>query len=446
MLDITRRSLLWSAAAGAGLATATPAAAAASGLVPAAELGIRPDPARDQSRALQEAIDTVSAAGGGLFLPPGVYVAGGLVIERPFHLAGLAGLTRLVQAGREPVVAVRHTRDVVLDGLTVDGQRRPLAGERPALVAADTVRDLTLLDCLLANAAGTAAVLTGCSGSVRHNRFADCAVAALFCLDSRGLEIAHNRVARMGDNGIQVWQSQRRTDGTVVTGNRIEAIGAASGGEGQYGNGISVFRAGEVVVANNRIDGCVYSAVRSNSGSNVQILGNSCSASGEVALYAEFAFEGAIIASNLVDGAATGVSITNFDHGGRLAVCSGNLIRNLVLHHSSDQRGNGISVEADTVVTGNVVEGAPTAGLWLGWGRGFRNISATGNVLRDCGVGITCSLADGARDGLIANNIISGARTAAIVGMNHHLPVTGDLALPGATVPAQLTITGNAVS
>ena len=39
--------------------------------------------------------------------------------------------------------------------------------------------------------------------------------------------------------------------------------------------------------------------------------------------------EGAIIADDLVDKAATGVSVTNFNEGGRLAVVQGNLIRNL---------------------------------------------------------------------------------------------------------------------
>ena len=50
----------------------------------------------------------------------------------------------------------------------------------------------------------------------------------------------------------------------------------------------------------------------------------------EVALYAEFGFEGAVIANNTIDGAAIGVAVTNFNQGGRLAVVQGNLIRNLV--------------------------------------------------------------------------------------------------------------------
>ena len=50
---------------------------------------------------------------------------------------------------------------------------------------------------------------------------------------------------------------------------------------------------------------------------------------GEVAIYSEFGFEGAVIANNTVDGAALGIVACNFNEGGRLAVVQGNLIRNL---------------------------------------------------------------------------------------------------------------------
>ena len=39
--------------------------------------------------------------------------------------------------------------------------------------------------------------------------------------------------------------------------------------------------------------------------------------------------QGSLIANNLIDGAATGISITNLDTGGQLAVCNGNIVRNL---------------------------------------------------------------------------------------------------------------------
>ena len=58
-----------------------------------------------------------------------------------------------------------------------------------------------------------------------------------------------------------------------------------------------------------------------------QITGNNCARSGEVGIYSEFSFEGAMIANNIVDGAATGICVVNFNEGGRLAVVSGNIVR-----------------------------------------------------------------------------------------------------------------------
>jgi uncharacterized secreted repeat protein (TIGR03808 family) len=73
-----------------------------------------------------------------------------------------------------------------------------------------------------------------------------------------------------------------------------------AGGSGQWGNAINVFRADNVIVRGNRIRNAAFTAVRGNAASNLQIVGNTCSGLGEVALYAEFGFEGAVIANNIV--------------------------------------------------------------------------------------------------------------------------------------------------
>ena len=137
-----------------------------------------------------------------------------------------------------------------------------------------------------------------------------------------------------------------------------------------------------VQVAGNSIADCAFSAIRANSASNIQISGNSCARSGETAIYTEFAFEGAVVTGNIVDHAANGISIVNFNEGGRMAVCSANLVRNLstVGPYPADAPGFGvgITVEADVALTGNVVEGAPLYGMQLGWGAFLRNINDVG--------------------------------------------------------------------
>ena len=64
-----------------------------------------------------------------------------------------------------------------------------------------------------------------------------------------------------------------------------------------------------------------------------------------------------VIANNLVAGAATGIEVTNFNDGGRLATVQGNVIRELFRREAEpiDKRGVGIAVEADTAVSGNTM-------------------------------------------------------------------------------------------
>ncbi len=208
-------------------------------------------------------------------------------------------------------------------------------------------------------------------------------------------------------------------------------VAAKAGGNGQNGNGINVFRAGNVLVSHNRISDCAFSAVRNNSGHNCQIVNNSCSRLGEVAIFVEFGFEGTVVSGNLIDEAAMGISITNFNEGGRLAVCANNIVRKITGARSNpDTRAVGIAAEADTIVTGNIVEESPLIGISLGWGAFCRNLSATNNLLRRCGIGITASLSKDAGAVLIAGNTIASPLQAAILGMDHEQAVTDDLAKP----------------
>ena len=148
------------------------------------------------------------------------------------------------------------------------------------------------------------------------------------------------------------------------------------------------------------------------------------------------------------DGAALGVAVTNFNVGGRLAVVQGNIIRNLAAHRpqgGADFAGVGIGVEADTAVTGNVIENAPNIGIVAGFGQYLRDVTVNANVVRGADYGIAVSVAPGAGSAVIADNMISGARRAAIVGMEWNKAVTGDLSRDGAERYAQISVSGNRV-
>lgn len=447
-----RRSLI---AAGLGLG-ATAAAAAPSGprpatasatrgAVPSVAGRLQPDAAHDQSAALQALIDEAAAAGSTLQLPPGRFIVADIKLRPGTRLTGHGAATRLVlAAGARRCLTATAADDIALESLLVDGGGTRLDDTATGLVSLADCRRLTIRDVTIDASGRDGIALQRCSGRVSDCHIRHAADAGLRSLDAAGLDIEHNVVADCANNGILVWRSKPGEDGTRVAGNRIERIAASAGGSGQNGNGINVFRASSVLVSGNRIADCAYSAVRGNAASDIAIVGNHCSRLGEVALYAEFGFEGALIASNLVDGAACGVSVTNFNEGGRLAVVQGNLIRNIVRREAEpvDKRGEAIAVEADTCVTGNTIDSAATCGISIGTGRYLRDVSATGNLIRNARVGILIS-ADRAGGAVhVTGNMISGCSDGAIRGSQSGRAVGPDLARQP-TETARVTIAGN---
>ncbi len=456
-MTFDRRRLFATLAGAAGVASVTaPALAYPTGTkaeparasVEGSMFGLRPGATEDQSSPLQRAIDYAASARAVLQLAPGIYRAGGLRLPSFTAIAGVAGATRIVMSTGPALLMAEGGDHISLSGLVLDGGNVPLP-QQSGLIHLAQARAVRITDCEIANAGGNGIALQAVEGDVSGNTIS-AADAAIFSLDAAGLKISGNDVRSAGNNGILVWRSSAGDDGTLIVDNRIEAIANRSGGSGQYGNAINVFRANNVIVRGNRIRNAAFSAVRGNAASNLQILGNTCTGLGEVALYAEFGFEGAVIANNIVDGAAIGVSVTNFNDGGRLAVVQGNLIRNVTAQRPAgtdpnDDFGIGIGVEADTLVSGNVVENAAHAGITAGAGPYLRDVAISANMVRNADYGITVSVSPGAGTSLIADNLISGARRGAIVGMEWKKPVTGDLTKEDATRFAQLTINGNRV-
>jgi uncharacterized secreted repeat protein (TIGR03808 family) len=150
-----------------------------------------------------------------------------------------------------------------------------------------------------------------------------------------------------------------------------------------------------------------------------------------VAIYAEFTFEGCVIANNLVDRASIGVSITNFNENGRLAVATGNIVRHLFRRLNPETGGlgggTGIAVEADTSVTGNVIEDAEFAGIAIGYGPYQRNVLCSGNVARRCAYGVTVSVVSNSGAAQITNNILAECSRGKVVGFEYEKAVSGDL-------------------
>jgi uncharacterized secreted repeat protein (TIGR03808 family) len=454
VMDVNRRHLIGASAAGVAGALAMPSDAARAAPLMSTlgrdvtQFGVRPGSPDDQTRALQRAIDEAARTKTPLALPPGIYRTGLLRLSSGSQLVGVRGATKLMFTGGASMLSGEGADSLSLNGITLDGGGIALPARR-GLIHCLAGRDLRITDCEIIGSGGGAIWLEQVSGDVSGNIITDTAVTAIVSFDAKGLIVSRNSIIATGDNGIEILRTAIGDDGTLVADNRIEDIKAGPGGSGQYGNAINAFRAGNVIVRGNRIRNCDYSAVRGNSASNIQITGNSVSDVREVALYSEFSFEGAVIAGNTVDGAAVGVSVCNFNEGGRIAVVQGNIIRNLLPKRPigtapDDDAGIGIYVEADSAVTGNVIENAPAFGIVAGWGEYLRDVAITGNVIRKAFAGIGVSVVPGAGTALVNNNMISETPRGAVVGLDHARAITGDLSIDGAERHAQVVIGTNA--
>ncbi|MCR9138983.1 MAG: TIGR03808 family TAT-translocated repetitive protein [Alphaproteobacteria bacterium] len=419
------------------------------GSLDASSLGLRPGASDDQSRMLSGILEQAAAERKPVFLPPGTYVVSNLRLPDFVHLSGVQGATRLVYGGEGFFLLGEDATHLQFTGLIIDGDNRWMADYASAAIQLRGIDRVLIDDCDVLGSRKHAIALEACGGRISRTTITGAADAAVYSVEATGLRITDNDIADCANGGLLVHRWQAGADHTIVSGNRVARIGARSGGTGQYGNGINVFRAGNVMVANNTVRDCAFSAIRSNSGSDIQIVGNQCLASGETAIYSEFSFEGAVVANNLVDGATTGVSIVNFDQGGRLATVSGNLIRNLTTQGPYETAppgfGVGIAAEADTTVSGNVIENAPRFGMVIGWGPYLRNVLVNGNIIRNGPVGIAVSVVDGVQATQISNNLFQDMTTGAIFGYRWADAVTGDLAREGSDAFDALTVTGNTV-
>ncbi len=458
-VDARRRTFVtqsFAAGAGAAALLAAPRLSRAQERLPrigncliATDLGLVPDGDHDQTAALQRAIDIATARRVTLYLPAGRYRVSGVKLRRGTRLVGEPGQTILAAAGNRGLLHAKSARSVSLSDLVLDGGLMPIEAGRSheALLAAEGCEGLLVEAVELRSSVQHGIFLLRSSARITATTIADCLGTGIFLNDSGGSEITHNRIERCGNGGIRIWRSRGGSDGSLVQSNLIRQIAAHDGGSGQNGNGINLFRADDVIVSGNRISDCAFSAIRANASSNCQILTNTCTRLGEVAIYAEFSFQGAVIASNLVDSAATGIAVSNFREGGRLAIVQGNLVRNLFFRERSpDKRGIGIAVEADTIVSGNIVERAPGIGIAVGWGRYMRDVSVTANLVRETAIGIGISDHVAAGQVLVAANMISGASNGAIRLMRYELPVAGDLSQPGRKLPANVVVEGNVVA
>ncbi len=431
---------------GSAILSALPARAAASKpshspvmLDAVADFGlVNGDPA-DQTKALEAALKAAADQGRILMIPAGGYVVSDVEIPADVQVMGVRGQTIFTTPGDKRLAHIVGPGTVTIDGIVFQANAPETAAGVQGLIEIDGGADVSFCGCAFLNAAGNGISAGESTLSIEDCDFAGFQAAAIHAQNGVGLMVRGNRISDCDNAGIRIWRDDDGPDGAIVTGNRIGNVRWADGGNGQNGNGVSIYKADNVIVSDNVIENCAFSAVRVNSGRDTQIRGNTCLNSGEVAIFSEFAFSGSVIADNIIDGAATGISITNLDNDGHLATCTGNIVRNIapLSENNPDTRPVGIYAEAETVVANNSIENVPGIGILAGYGPYVRNIIVSDNVLSQVQTGIATSVVQDPKAGAvrISGNIIGAGAANGIVGMEWDKVVAADLTRPGGTYP-----------
>ena len=445
-----RRRDILSGIVSTGIVVATGAAGAARGWsagggIPASELGLRPGEGGDQSAAFERAAREASRRDRPLQLAPGTYVLGDVTLDDPVAIIGQRGATLRCAAGARRMLHLRG-REVELRNLVLEGSMQAPGRQENdnGLVTLRDVEQVYIRGCRIDGAGGHGFALEGCGGVIEKCRIRKVADAAVFSIAGSGLKVRGNNIADCGNGGVLIWQWDQLHDGAVVTGNRIRRIRADAGGTGQNGNGVNVFRAGGVQVVGNDIADCAFSAVRNNSGRHVSIVRNKCLRLGEVAIFVEFSFYDALVERNIIDDAATGISVTNLREGGHKARVVGNIVRNIREEFGAEgEQPCAIAAEGDVLIQNNLMENSAYFGLLLGWGPYLRNVRAVRNTIRGTRVGAAVSVVEGAGVAELVSNTFEDVNIA-VAGYDYTRRVTGEL-VGARNVPGNIRLRGNVV-
>lgn len=379
------------------------------------DYGMVPNTGTDQTSNFQSAINAAQSQALPLYIPAGTYHITTVSITQPADIYSSPGAATIIGYGQAPMIAVAASGGgsfgpVHLHGLLLDGEHQAFGGGigDPALIRASNVNYLTIERCILRNSSFHGIYLSGCDGRLFQNTVEGAAETGIHSLDAtgNGVIVEGNKVRWSGNNGIQVFRSSIGGDSSIVTMNTIGNTAANSGGTGPNGNAISVFRANYVTVSENKIFSSAFSAIRLNSSSGSQVLGNQSYDCQETAIWVEAPsegdiYEGGVVANNIIEICGSGIAVTNVNYGGRRVIVSANQVTNatnntITYEGGSYQTwGRAIEGDGDVLIVGNQIENTADYGIFLfpintGGGLGPVDIitMAEANMLKNCAGGI----------------------------------------------------------
>ncbi len=359
--------------------------------------GAAGDGTSDDTGAIRRAVAKAAKESGIVFFPPGVYSVSRLEPAPASVWHGIAGASILKQRGKGPLLRLRGRDHISFSGLVFEGRGGRDPDDDGLLVIEGAAGGVVFTQCHVRNTPGHGLVIRDSVATVRDCVFERIGDFGIIVNSKLEVRLLFNTLREIANNGIRIERPRPEDTRTLVIGNSIDKVRAASGGDGPHGNGINIFRAHNVLVEGNHITNCTFSAIRANLGDGCRYIGNHCANSGEVMLYVELGTKEAVLMGNhLTNSGSTAISITNFNFGGRLTTCTGNVITN--------SGGIGIDVEADSIVQGNIIDGA-TTGISAGFGPYARNVNVDGNIIQDTRAGAKRKLRYGI---LITNDAEAG--------------------------------------
>ncbi len=232
---------------GAATAEAAPFPQTAQGRS-VADFGVEPNAERDQSAAMQRAIDELAPSGQPVVLPAGMYRAGKLQLPSRASVIGAPGLSILVAPQGSPVFELQNKQDVSLRGVAFIGT---------GLIAREC-RNLTIADCQVLSSGGDGLVCSGSGLLVTGNRASACARSALW-VEGDGL-VTNNLVSGGGQFGLRLGSAWRLGTMSVVN-NYIDGP--------EVGIGVSASEIGYAFIAMNMITGAKNGGIRALNGNEL---------------------------------------------------------------------------------------------------------------------------------------------------------------------------------
>lgn len=371
----------------------------------------------------------------------------------------------VINIGSSP--AGNRISDVTLEGLTLQGLDLPISGHTwstpMGLITARKVDRLRISQCFIGQSQGAGIQLYETAGLIEANEFWSCRTGIGSYL-GLGLLIERNYIRDSKDNGIEFNRSAPPTylnptfEGAVIRANKIYTVDNATGGSGQFGNGIICTQANGMTVTENIVSGTKYSGIRLNACATSIVSNNQIYAARETALFVEslgpdvIGYKGVTITGNIIDYSGNGISVTNPYNGARRVTVVGNSISNLAINvfdewmtpdRNAAQRYTqrtyavGVSAEgSDVVIEGNAIEACAGLGLTLyssgDWNPATQarrtNSSVVtllvNNVIKSCPIGIGYNMNDPRGYAEISGNAIIGATNGAIVPV-HKTDIVG---------------------